>query len=67
MKLQKMFHLKILILTYKKIIILCGYEFSKNYNIYIDIFEEMKQRRRRYYNIFSLNNFENYTLEFHKV
>ena len=49
-------------LTNKNILLLCGSGCSKNYNI--DTFEEMK--KKKYYDIFSLNNYENDTLEFYK-
>ena len=59
---KKMVSFEEIDLTDKKILILCGSGCSKNYNI--DTFEEMK--KKGYYDIFSLNNFENDTLEFHK-
>jgi len=45
----------------KKILILCGSGITKDYNI--DTFEEMK--KGNYYDIFSLSNYENDTLNFY--
>jgi NAD-dependent SIR2 family protein deacetylase len=49
-------------LKHKKILILCGSGISKDYGI--DTFEEMK--RKNYYDIFSLSNYENDTLSFYE-
>lgn len=46
----------------KKILILCGSGLTKDFNI--DTFEEMK--KNNYYDIFSLSNYENDTLNFYE-